>query len=44
LGVGAWIVLVVVIAGMVTLFVVIAIAVSQTGGPSAIVGSHQHTY
>ena len=31
LGVGAWIVLVVVIAGMVTLFVVIAIAVSHTG-------------
>ena len=30
LGVGAWIVLVVVIAGMVTLFVVIAIAVSHT--------------
>jgi hypothetical protein len=33
LGVGAWIVLVVVIAGMVTLFVVIAIAVSTPGRP-----------
>jgi hypothetical protein len=43
LGVGAWIVLVMVIAGMVALFVIV-IAVRQTGEPSAIVGSHQHTY
>jgi hypothetical protein len=50
LGVGAWIVLVVVIAGMVTLFVVIAIAVSHTGqttplgdGPSRTAARYSNT-
>ena len=47
---GAWIVLVVVIAGMVTLFVVIAIAVSHTGqttplgdGPSRTAARYSNT-